>query len=261
MIAVITVFIILFSSLLVTRVATLIMISTGLSRETARFQTRSAMTGVGFTTTEAEDVIGHPVRRRVIMSLMLFGSAGIITVIAGFVITFSGSSGRQDVVRALVLAGGLAVALLIARLHWFDRRVTAIVSMCLERMMDIDRRDHADLVRLSNGYAVTELRIRPEDWVVNQTLGQTRLRDEGVVVLGVTREGTSDYLPAPIPGTQLRAGDTIVLYGASSRLRELDAREHGPAGDAAHRLAVEEHRATARALSVGDMTRPAAGPG
>ena len=35
--------------------------------------------GVGYTTTEAEDVINHPVRRRIILWLMTFGNAGIIT--------------------------------------------------------------------------------------------------------------------------------------------------------------------------------------
>ena len=51
-------------SLVTTRVAALVLERTGLSREIARFQARSAFTGVGFTTAEAESVVGHPVRRR-----------------------------------------------------------------------------------------------------------------------------------------------------------------------------------------------------
>lgn len=43
-------------SILVTRIATLALTHTGLSREAASFQARSAFTGVGFTTSEAE----HP---------------------------------------------------------------------------------------------------------------------------------------------------------------------------------------------------------
>jgi len=34
--------------------------ATGLSRESARFQARSALTGGGFTTTESEAVVRHP---------------------------------------------------------------------------------------------------------------------------------------------------------------------------------------------------------
>jgi Trk-type K+ transport system membrane component len=43
-------------SLIITRVATMALMLTGLSRESARFQSRSAFTGVGFTTTEAESL-------------------------------------------------------------------------------------------------------------------------------------------------------------------------------------------------------------
>ena len=37
-------------------------VATGTSSELARFQARSAFTGVGFTTSEAESVVLHPVR-------------------------------------------------------------------------------------------------------------------------------------------------------------------------------------------------------
>jgi hypothetical protein len=50
-------------SLLITRVATVILTATGMSRQAARFQARSAFTGAGFTTSESEQVVDHPVRR------------------------------------------------------------------------------------------------------------------------------------------------------------------------------------------------------
>lgn len=50
-------------SLTITRVATLVLAMTGLSWEAARFQARSAFTGTGFTTSEAESIVSHPVRR------------------------------------------------------------------------------------------------------------------------------------------------------------------------------------------------------
>ena len=60
LIAILTLFIIIFMSLLVMRIATMALMLTGLSRESARFQARSAYTGVGFTTTESESIAGHP---------------------------------------------------------------------------------------------------------------------------------------------------------------------------------------------------------
>ncbi len=85
-----SVFVVVLVSLVITRVATVALSLTGMSREAARFQARSAFFGVGFTTTEAESVMGHPVRRRIVMLLMVIGSAGIAGVIASVVVSFAG---------------------------------------------------------------------------------------------------------------------------------------------------------------------------
>jgi hypothetical protein len=88
MLAAISLLVVLSLSILITRIATVALAHTGLSQETARFQARSAFTGVGFTTTEAESVDNHPVRRRILMLLMLLGNAGIVTAVASMMLTF-----------------------------------------------------------------------------------------------------------------------------------------------------------------------------
>jgi hypothetical protein len=50
MVPIITLLTVLVISVLITRVATMAMVHTGLSKESALFQSRSAFTGVGFTT-------------------------------------------------------------------------------------------------------------------------------------------------------------------------------------------------------------------
>lgn len=82
MIAILTLLIIITISLLVNRIATVALAFTGLSRETARFQARVAFTGAGFTTSESELITSHPVRRQIVMMLMLLGNAGLVTVVA-----------------------------------------------------------------------------------------------------------------------------------------------------------------------------------
>lgn len=86
-------------SLLISRIAAVILTSTGMAVDAARFQARSALSGVGFTTTEAEGVVRHPVRRRVIMALMLIGNAGLVTAIAALLAGFLGAGGRAATVR------------------------------------------------------------------------------------------------------------------------------------------------------------------
>jgi uncharacterized membrane protein HdeD (DUF308 family) len=70
-VAIISFFSVLLTSVIIVRVAAIMLKSTGLSQDVARFQARSAFTGTGFTTRESEAIINHPVRRRIILALML----------------------------------------------------------------------------------------------------------------------------------------------------------------------------------------------
>ena len=93
-------------SLVITRVATVALMLTGLSRESARFQARSALSGVGFTTGEAEAVVNHPLRRRVVMVLMLLGGAGTVTVMGALFLSFANADASQRTTRLAMLLGG-----------------------------------------------------------------------------------------------------------------------------------------------------------
>jgi TrkA-C domain len=219
-------------SLVITRVGTTALVHTGLSREVARFQARSAFFGVGFTTSEAESVVNHPVRRRIVLWLVLLGNAGIVTVLASVVLSAHGGVTGP---RIAILAGGLAALLLLARSPVLDRAIDA----ALERWTDLDVRDYADLLHLSGDFAVAELEVETADWLAEKSLGELHLRDEGVVVLGVTR-ANRDWIGAPDGGTVLHAGDVLVVYGREERVCELDERRGGDAGDAAHAAAVAE---------------------
>ena len=75
-----TLFIILVSFLMV-RAAAIALMMTGMDEKGLRFQFLSAFSGTGFITKEAEFVMNHPLRRRIISWLMILGNAGIVTVI------------------------------------------------------------------------------------------------------------------------------------------------------------------------------------
>jgi NhaP-type Na+/H+ and K+/H+ antiporter len=244
MTALISVFVVLLVALVVHRVATVALTITGMSREAARFQARSAISGVGFTTSEAEQVASHPVRRRIVMGLMLVGSAGVVGAVASLMLSFTGARRGQAVDRALVLVAGLVVLWVLMRSRWVDRQMSRLIRVVLGRMGDFESRDYASLLDLGGEYAVMELAVRPDDWLADRTLAELRLRDEGVVVLGIERAG--EYLGTPAGDTVIRAGDTLVVYGRERRLCELDRRDSGR-GDEAHReAAAEEDAAEAR---------------
>ena len=244
MVAVATVVIVVLLSLIVTRVATVILTLTGLSRDSARFQARSAFSGVGFTTSEAEAMLRHPIRRRVVMTLMLVGSAGIVTVIASVVIGLSGEGGGARLNRIGILVLALFVIFLVFRTQWFDRTLTRVIRRLLTRYTDLDSRDYASLLELSGEYAVAELAVDDEHWVAGRTLAELELREEGVAILGV-RRSDGGFVGVPVGDTRVEPGDTLVLYSDSATLESLNNRDADVKGDFAHE---ESKRDTRRAI-------------
>lgn len=225
MVAVVSLLLISLISLIVTRVATVALTLTGLSREVARFQARSALSGAGFTTTESEAVINHPVRRRIVQSLIFIGSVGLVSLMATLTATLITSQGALQLgQRGALLVVGLAVIYLLASSRWFDRALQPVMHLALRRLTDLDTRDYASLLHIAGDYAITEMLVEAGDWLADQTLIELRLPDEGVLVLGIRRaEGA--YVGAPEGETVVRAGDTLTLYGRRQRLRELDQRD------------------------------------
>lgn len=237
-----SVLIILALSILVTRIATVALTHTGLSREAAAFQSRSAFTGVGFTTDEAESAVNHPVRRRIIGTLMLLGNVGIVTVISSLILGFVGAGGAPGGwTRLLVLTGGVLILILIARSSAVDHLMSRVIGWALDRWSRLEVRDYEQLLHLTGDYGVRQLWVEEGDWLADCSLGELRLRAEGVNVLGVEKRD-GGYVGVPDGDTRLEPGDQMIVYGRSGALTELDERGRGAAGDQAHEHAVARER-------------------
>lgn len=226
-------------SLFMTRIGARALMMTGLSAQAARFQARSAFTGVGFTTNEAERVVNHPVRRRIITLLMFLGNAGAISVISSLILTFVSAQDGDQLTRFLLLIIGLMLMWLVSVNRAFDRLLSRLIDRALKRWTHLDTRDYASLLHLSGEYRVTEMKVEPDNWMANKTLKKLQLRSEGVAVLAIEREDGT-FVGAPDGSTFLRPGDVIVLYGRIPALTELDERRADPQGEKAHFEAIAE---------------------
>ncbi len=239
MIAVLSLLLIATLFITASKVATIMLVGTGMATDTANFQARSALMGVGYTTSEAEDVINHPVRRRIILWLMTFGNAGIITGIASLLLGFVNTESSQRWLRALLLVGGLVGLVLLTRFGPLDRLLSRITRWALARWTTLETRDLASLLRFSHAYGVIELHAQGDDWLVDRPLAKLHLPDEGVVILGVHRRD-GRFLGAPNGQTVIHAGDTVIAYGELDHLDRLDDRHRGLAGDLEHERSVRE---------------------
>ena len=249
MLALITFLIVIAVVLTAARVGSVALEATGMARDSAEFQARSALLGVGFTTSEAEDVTGHPTRRRIVLWLMTFGNAGTVTAIGSLVLAFGGTETVQTIQRSGILAGGTVVLLISVHTAWANRLITAATRAALGRFKGLDTTDFASLLRFDSDYAVTELVAHDGEWLVGKRLAELHLTSEGVVVLGVHRAGGS-FVGTPTGATRISAEDRVLAYGRAPVLRELATRSRTE-GDEAHANAVDEQRALLRRQSDG----------
>ncbi len=232
MIGIVSFIVIITISLVITKIATIALVTTGLSEETAKFQARSALSGVGYTTDESEKIVSHPIRRRIVMFLMLIGNAGIVTSVTTLILAFLSKDGSEILPRLLVLAASLLVIWRISNSRWFNRWSTRGIEYFLKKYTDLAIRDYLSLLRLSGEYQVVELFVEQDDWLSNKNLKELKLWAEGVLVLSIERDG--EFWGVPSRDIVIQGGDRLVLYGRETAIKNLDNRKAGHQGDQEH---------------------------
>ncbi len=242
--ALITFLLVVFSSIVIIRIGTVALQMTGLSREIAAFQAQSAFSGVGFTTSESEYVVSHPVRRKIIRLLMLLGSAGITSAMASLVLTYIGQTASQMVWNTVWILIGLTGLYAFSRSKFIDRVMSRIIAWALVKWTRIKVLDYEQVLGLSRGYSISILRVRPGGWLDGRSLRELKLDEEGVLVLGIFRKNRDKeiYIGAPKGDLVLRAGDRLICYGPEDVLETIPERLKGPLGDVEHKFAVTTQR-------------------
>jgi hypothetical protein len=240
MVPILTLLVVLAISFFITRLATAALTLTGVSQELAKLQSVSAFTGVGFTTQESERIVEHPVRRRILVLLMILGNAGIVTAISSLILSVFEvrETGNWLVPTAWLIAGVVGLWFL-ATSQWVERQMSKAMRWALAHWTRLETYDYASLLHLTGDYSVRECRVEPDDWLAEQRLQKLRLHQEGVTVLGIQR-ANGDYLGVPRGETKVYGGDRLILYGPEQNLDELDVRRRGASGDLAHDRAIGE---------------------
>jgi hypothetical protein len=228
MTAILSLLLVVVLSILITRVAAIALTHTGMAQQAARFQARSAFSGAGFTTTESEQVVNHPVRRRIVLMLMLLGNAGIVTAVSSLILAFArrGQEGWPLEVKIPLLVLGIVALWALASSNLFDRFLSRIVERLLNRYTDLEIRDYAGLLRLGGNYRIAEILVAPDSWLAGRSLAEARPAAEGILVLGIDRS-SGLWFGTPDGDTELDAGDTLVVYGRTEAIEALQQRRRG----------------------------------
>ena len=208
-------------SLLIVRIGATALSMTGLSWDASSFQAYSAFFGVGFTTREAEMVVNHPTRRRIIRDLILAGNVGITSALATIVVTFVQTKGTSDTLNTvgLLVAGALGFYL-ITRFKFLDRMLTTLIRKSLQRSFQVVALDYELLLHMKSGFCVSEIEILPGSPLASRTLRESRPSDRGIVVLGIT-DKNGHFRGAPSAEELVQAGETATVYGSEDSIQEL----------------------------------------
>jgi len=215
---------VVFVSFLIVRAAAIALMMTGMDEKRARFQALSAFSGTGFTTREAEFVVNHPKRRRIVGWLMILGNAGIVTVIVTGTSSLATSKGFQVPINVVVLAAGIFVIYKIATHKGFIRRWESYVEEKLTKSRPLlEEEATEDLLHLVEGFGLVRATMKGDSGLVGSSLSQCELSGKGLLVLGIERD--KNWIPTPGAEEIIKVGDRLVVYGSLDVLKSLFRKE------------------------------------
>jgi len=202
------------------RLATGALIATGLPPEVATFQARSAFSGAGFTTTEAENVVNHPTRRKIISAAMFVGSLGTPTLVVAILVGFVAPGPGSTTERTLVTIAGIVLILMIITNRPVQRLLVGVGHRYAnQRLIPAFADEMIEMLELGEEFSIGSIRLVKDPGETYRSLKGLAIALPDVRVLGVRRDNHF-FGEAPVD-IQLRAGDELVVYGRWDQIQSV----------------------------------------
>ena len=208
------------ASVIVVKVGATALRMTGLDPKRAKFQALSAFTGTGFTTRDSELVVRDDRRRRIIMTLMILGNAGFVTVLATLIGSFVLVKKTFQVpihIVAIVLC--VYIIYRVGRRQRLMRKWSEWIERKLAKWTSLQEIPVEEAFHVAEGYGVASIRVRPDSEVIGHSLAEKALAEKDVLVLAIEREGKT--IPAPKANEVIQRGDRLICYGKVNVMREV----------------------------------------
>lgn len=198
-------------SVMVVKIATIALKMTGMDEKRARFQALSAFTRTGFTTKDSEVIVVNEQRRRIIMTLMILGNAGLVTVVATLIISFAKGGLSPIPVQLVLLAIATYLIYYLASHKGLTRKFTKRIEEKLSRSTFFTKKPIEETLRLAQGYGVAEISLKENSPHIGLTLQETDFKKEGIIIMAIERG--KDVIHTPKGGDRLCVDDTLICYG------------------------------------------------
>ena len=190
---------------------------TGMQRSKARFQALSALTGTGFTTTEAESIVEHPKRRKIATYLIFLGNAGIIAFIV-LLVLYARAGLTLPSTSLIILT--VVILLIIGLAFWLgliDKLTNAILRLSGKGQVSPNFAT-VEIIHQGDGYGVLRLAIAKQSSIVGLKIKDTAFQERDITIFSIEREGV--ITSSPQPEEKLMVGDHLLCYG---KLSEIDS--------------------------------------
>lgn len=209
-----TIAILLALSVALVRIAAVAMRLTGLPEHIARFQCMSALTGTGFTTQESEMIVNYPIRRRVLVALMVLGNLGMVSVGTTFIVAFVGTDHDPDAVTMQVVIIILAIGftLFVMTNKRLDRIMCSFIGFILSRTTSLGKRRYQSILQLDNGFSIAEHVVTGTR---SQRIGDISLAEIPLTLLAV-RTGKTRQFRQISEELFVSPGDIFICFGSET---------------------------------------------
>lgn len=215
-------------SFIVVRVGAIAFQLTGLEWSLAKFQALSCFSGTGFTTREAELIVGHPKRRKIASVLMVLGNAGLVLMISTFANSIRQRATSSSVKSWLEGGFGSLLNLLIISLaiyatfrfftkSRYSRKLTSYLRSRVRASGIVQPVSFEELMVSTGGYGVVRTEIRSNSPFTGKPLSESGLRGKDITVLVVRRGETT--IPNPSAGTKIMQGDELLCFGKLDQMK------------------------------------------
>ena len=183
---------------------------TGMERSRARFQALSAISGTGFTTSHAEEVVNNPRRRQIVSYLIIIGNAGILSLIIAVIIYVRAGLALPswEVIVAIVLL--IAVLVVVIRIGIIDK-ITGLIIVSIRAAKKESRLRVAHIFYNNNDLTIVKLKTQGPFTGKLDIPDIATLQSKGINVIAIERG--KDIIKNPDPETKILAEDLIICSG------------------------------------------------
>jgi hypothetical protein len=200
----------IFISFIAVRIGGFALQLTGIEAEIARFQALSAFSGTGFTTREAERVVGHRTRRRIVTILIILGNAGTVTVIATLVASFTQVGGYAwfFIRLAIIVAGIVGLYQLIIRSNFGQRIIDWLQKPIVNRVLRTAPLAE-EIFHVEKDWAISLVTMKGSSKSIGLSVADIAAEGD-MEILGINRAGA--YLVRPGKEDKIAQGDRLLVY-------------------------------------------------